>query len=122
MLLVNRAPKEATTDDKGDYNFCATYEPLSNNQILNREDMLYYCYDFKTQHVDCDWIIDESQGLLTIYNYTTGKVLEERRCIRWVKSIIVDATTLPPINPIPAIFGAVDIVQTNNLSFSGGTI
>lgn len=65
--------------NSGDYNYCVEFGDL------NREDLVWMCYNFKEQEINCDWEIEDN--VLTIFQYENEtNILYNLECTRFVES------------------------------------
>lgn len=83
IVVVQNLNKEESKPERYNEEFCVQWE-----DGLTRELLVYKCYNFLKQEIQCDWII--APDYLILLNYTTDEVLSYHNCTWYVPSRIAN--------------------------------
>lgn len=84
LILVVTFMVEYNKDkDIGTYNFC-----LEWNYDIYREDLLWKCFDFKTNSKICNWQINNN--ILYVFDYYNSSDYISYPCTKYAKTIDVE--------------------------------
>lgn len=77
-----------------EYNYCVEW-----NGNIQRDELVWRCYNFKEQYIVCDWEINLSNNELILTDYYTGELISSYSCSRAVKATKFNFFEVGPAAP-----------------------
>ena len=62
------------------FDYCVQWVNSDYSLILNREDLLWRCYDHTNQAILCDWTISQDTNTLFLTNYSSKETIDTLLC------------------------------------------